>query len=345
MIAIQDAVLHVFDFASGANYFSKETLDVDDKATKSYLTRRLKSIMDNPESRHGTFSETSDFAGGLGEYLRGQVDFVAFSQQIAQWFWEQLRKTEDLAPVDLLILDAVDTAKEADGEEEISRSGNLLGRYFAIMLLPRRQTFCHVVESRSNEIMRQDVNLPNPTAKISTYVLIHAADMSIDFHDKERSLGEATINLIDGMFLQCTSEASTREVVGETLEMVSELCDDFGLQAAVELPKTKAALARHAEISDSVAPLAAVTQVFEERPEVVKKFEERAADAALPEESPIKPSAAKRLTNKHRIVTDTGIEISYPSVMTERAGYIEFVPQDDGSTMIVIKGVGSIENK
>ena len=54
---------------------------------------------------------------------------------------------------------------------------------------------------------------------------------------------------------------------------------------------------------------------------------------------------ANRLTRTHKIRTDTGVEISFPSELAERPGYIEFIEEDDGCTTIAIRGVAHIENR
>ena len=95
MLRVTKAILHVFDFETGTKYFSQSTLDLEDRQTKSYVQRRLRKITANPESRHGEFAPTSNFAGGLQEYAHGDVEFVEFSHQIAQWFWEELRRADE----------------------------------------------------------------------------------------------------------------------------------------------------------------------------------------------------------------------------------------------------------
>ena len=86
MLRIGHAILHVFDFESGSTFFSERELDLDNRQTRSYVTRRLRRIRSSAESKHGTFAPESNFASGLKEYLAGQVPFVDFSVQLAHWF-------------------------------------------------------------------------------------------------------------------------------------------------------------------------------------------------------------------------------------------------------------------
>ncbi|MGI6230292.1 MAG: nucleoid-associated protein [Tractidigestivibacter sp.] len=350
MLRISNAILHVFDFESGSTYFSERELDLDNRQAHSYVTRRLRRVLNNAESKHGEFSPDSDFMGGLKEYLLGQVPFVDFSTQIAQWFWEELRRAEDLEQCDLLVADFVDTgdmrASKDTSDEDVDAAFEGEGsRKFAVVLLPRKQTFIHEVDADGNEIVRVDSTLPSPTQKVDSYVVIDAETMVIDFHDKERSVAGEGKLIIPELFLQCTQTASSHEVVNEVTDIVADVAEEAGLTPAVEISRAKAALAKRADTDEAIVPAEVGREVFEDRPELAERYEERARQRQLPEEVPMRRGVANRLTKMHRIKTDTGVEISFPSELTDRPGYIEFSRETDGSISITIKNVARIENR
>ena len=74
-------------------------------------------------------------------------------------------------------------------------------------------------------------------------------------------------------------------------------------------------------------------------------FERKAREEQLPEEVPVRRGTANRLTKKHRIRTDTDIELVFPSEYAKKPELIEFVREPDGTMRIVIKGVARIENR
>ena len=94
-----------------------------------------------------------------------------------------------------------------------------------------------------------------------------------------------------------------------------------------------------------VAPAEVGREVFEDRPELARHYEERIAEKQLPDEVPVRRGVANRLTKTHRIRTDTGIEISFPSDLADKPGYIDFVTGPDGRISINILNVASIENR
>ena len=67
--------------------------------------------------------------------------------------------------------------------------------------------------------------------------------------------------------------------------------------------------------------------------------------AELPEEVFVRRAAARRLTKSHRIRTDTGIDITFPSEYSTSPDYLAFRREEDGTMSILIRNVGSIENR
>ena len=351
MLKVSQAILHVFDFESGSKYYSEAPLDLENRPTKSYVQRRLRKIVGNAESNHGEFAEDSGFAGELEHYLMGGAEFQGFSVQIAEWFWEELRRAEELEQVDLLVADFIDTdavpvdANSTDAEVDAAFDGPEGKRFFAVVLLPRKQSFVHEIGGGANEILRMDTALPNPTAKIDTYVLVDCDSFAIDFHDKERSIGGETIQILPDKFLQCTAAASTQQVFTEVSEIVQDVAEEYGLTPAVEVGRAKAAVAQQADREEVVAPAEIGRVVFEDRPDVQQVFEERVREAKLPEEAPVRRGVANRLAKNHTIKTDTGIEISLPSDLAYKPVDLDFSTGADGTISITIGNVAHIENK
>ena len=214
-----------------------------------------------------------------------------------------------------------------------------------MLLLPRRQSFVHEVGGDANDIARQDAVLPNPSQKVASYVLVDAQTMAIDFHDKERSVGGERVSLIPDRFLQCTSEASSREVIDEVSVIVRDVAEEFGLTPAVEVGRAKAVVQRAAEEDESFEPAEVGRAVFEDRPDVVERFEERVRAASLPEEAPVRRGVANRLARSHKIRTDTGVEITFPSELADKPDYLDFSRDAEGRITITVGNVAAIENR
>ena len=366
MMHIDHAILHAFDFEGGSDYPSERELNLDSRSVKSYVQRSLRKLIASPESRHGELSDQSSFGAALKTYVQGDsVSFIELSQQLARFMWEELRRCDDLEQCDLLVADFTDTSdmgRRADGASKeqgattvataaLSRDAeDLSERFLAAALLPRRQAFVHELGLddtgvASNDILRQDSTLPSPTQRIDSYLLVNLKTGSVDFHDKERRQAGSVLQLISDRLLSCSAQASTREVVQAIGRIVEEVADGHGMSSAQAVAQAKRVVTSSAERDEPLLPSEVGRQVFTERPELAERYEQAVRDEQLPEEIPMRRSAANRLAKSHRIRTDTGIEISFPSEYAADDTYIEFMADAQGRVSILIKNVGSIENR
>lgn len=67
--------------------------------------------------------------------------------------------------------------------------------------------------------------------------------------------------------------------------------------------------------------------------------------ASLPEEAPVRRGVANRLTRSHKIKTDTGVEITFPSELADKPGYLDFSRDAEGRITITVGNVAAIENR
>ena len=363
MLKVRNAILHVFDFETGGTYLSDRELDLSERPTRSYVQRHLRKVSTSPESRHGEFCEGSSFAEKISDYFAGREEFVALSQEIGLYFWEELRRSDDPGQCDVLVADFDDTdaiagrAKStgtvvadaiAQAIEEDAYDAPPVRR-FAVILLPRRQAFVHDLRSvdgqSANDVVRTDAALPNPTQKVESYLLVDADTLGIDFCDRPRSIAGRESYIIPDGLLQCTTQASSREVINSVTKIVEDVAEEYGLTPALAVSEAKAYVAERAEAGEVVLPQEVGERVFEDAPQMRETFEQRAREERLPEEVPVRRGAANRMTKTHRIKTDTGIEIAFPSAYAQKPELIEFDREPDGTMRITIKGVAHIENK
>lgn len=252
---INNAILHVFDFMSCVNVFAQAPMDLGNKAAKRYVTSQAKRALGNLDSKRGTFAENSLFAEELRAYFRGERDFVGLSQQIGEFIVGELSRMEKTPSTDLLVVDfegdADQTVREMTDEEAEAAYKARGPRYFAIILLESRQAYMHEVGSNdfgdtATTIARHHAILPNPSQKVASFALISADDMAVWFVDKEREIaGEKRWIIPDGL-LQCSMEASSREVLEAVTTVVEEVAEEFGANTAVALSRAKAYVAENA---------------------------------------------------------------------------------------------------
>ena len=222
-------------------------------------------------------------------------------------------------------------------------------RVFAVMLLPRRQAFVHSVVHEGglteNRVARHDATLPGPAQKVDSYALVDVAGMTVAFNDKKRAVAGSEVAVIPDCLLGCTAKASCRDVVETVTRIVEQVAEEYGSNTAVAMSKAKALVAEKVDRNEYLPPWELGEEVFEDEPAMRRRFEESARESDLPERVPMKRSVANRMAKSHRIRTDTGIEITFPSEYSSNPEFIEFVTEADGSISIELKNIGSIENR
>ena len=103
-------------------------------------------------------------------------------------------------------------------------------------------------------------------------------------------------------------------------------------------------MAENADDSDEVPFDEFVDEVFDdEGPR--RRFEQAAADEQLGDRVHMERDVAKRVSRNHKIVTDTGIVLTFPAEYSHNTELIEFKSAPNGLIQIELKNIGSIENR
>lgn len=369
MFTINHAVLHVIDFESSVNVMSQEELDLSSKSAKSYITRICRHALASMDSRRGEFLPDSSFAGELDAYLRGDANFMDLSCQIADFLAGEFAHMDKPLSCDVLVVDfeeeqaaRVQEEQAADegtaGEEVLARNESAQdaaafsarsSRYFALLLLESKPAFMHEVGRGDtgetvNSIARHHAILPNPSQKLSSYAFIDVRSHAIRFSDKQRVVaGEERWVIPEGL-LSCTNDLSSKELFDATIELVSDVAEEFGINSAEAVGRAKAYMAENASDDDEVPFDEFVDDVFaDEGPR--RRFEEACASEQLGEGVRVEKSVASRAGRNHKIVTDTGIVVTFPAEYSRNTELIEFSSTPDGLIKIELKNIGSIENR
>lgn len=332
---VNHAILHILDVESSVNVISERELDLTERAVRSFVASHLRRARADADNRCGAFTEKSAFAGELKGYFFGDREFVDLSHQIADFLVAELAKADKPASTDILVADFED-------DDEV--------RWFAVLLMGSRMAFMHEVAREGgqvrNDIARRYAILPAPSQKIDSYALVRASNLDVLYRDKKRLvMGEETYLIPDGL-LQCETGVSGKEAIDAVTRIVAEVAEEHGANTAVTLARTKAAVTEAVEVDEEIAPWDVAGEVFEDEPVLKERVEERLREEGLPERVAVERTQVERAAvQKHKIRTDTGIEISFPADLLRSSEYVEFVNEPNGLISIELKKIGSIENR
>ncbi|MDO4290303.1 MAG: nucleoid-associated protein [Eggerthellaceae bacterium] len=351
---VNHAILHAFDFVSCVNTYAQVELDLANKNAKRYAEGHARHALKNLDAKRGTFAAESLFAEELRAYFRGQRDFVELSVQIAEFVAGELGRMEKAESTDLLVVDFEDDPNDAVREmtdEEADAAYHARGRrFFALFLLESKPAYLHEIGATdlgdaTVGVGRHRAILPNPSQKVASFALIDAETLAVSFCDKPRKVaGEERMIIPDGL-LQCSTEASPKEMVQTVTRLVEEVAAEYGENTTVALSKAKAYVADAVADDEEVLPWEVGREVFGEDSPCERRFKEAALAEALPERMPVERAVAERVAKKHKIRTDTGIEVTFPAEYGENPDFIEFLSGPDGLISIELKNITSIENR
>ncbi len=351
---INHAILHVLDFTSCVNVFAEEELDLSSKNAKNFVGRHAAKVLSNIDNKRGSFLPESGFADELQAYLRGELDFVDFSAQIAAFVGEELGRAEKAESTDVLVVDFEHEDEkpvgELDDEEAEAAYRGRARRYFAFMLLESKPAYVHEVRRGDSglqqcDIARHHATLPGPSQKVPSYAVVDVRSGAVQFCDKPRKIaGEERWLVPDGL-LQCSMEASSKEAIEAVTRIVEDVAEEYGANAATALSKAKAYVSENVAESDGFSPEDMGREVFGEGSPLLDRYEAAVAEEGLPERVSVEKAAAKRVARNHKIRTDTGIEITFPAEYGRNPDFIEFTSSPDGLISIELKNISHIENR
>ena len=350
---INHAILHVLDFVACTNTYAAEEIDLTQKEAGRYVARLAHKALSDIDNKRGAFAEGSRFADELARYRAGEQDFVGLSRAIAEYIARELGHMEKPVSTDVLVVDFDDTVEkttDALSEEEIDeRFEGREHRYLAMLLLESKQAYVHELDygeaGERNGIARHRAVLPNPSQKIPSYAVVDLRTLQVVFADKKRTIdGEERWLIPDGL-LQCSIEASSKETFAAVAEVVEAVAEEYGANTAMALSRTKAYVAQNAEESDDLDLGELAGEVFAEDEPMRERFEAVARAYELPERVTVEREAARRVAAKHKIRTDTGIEITFPAEYSRNPEYLTFTSEADGTISIELRNIGHIENR
>ena len=128
-------------------------------------------------------------------------------------------------------------------------------------------------------------------------------------------------------------------------ELVEEVAAEYGANTAVVLSQAKTA-AKEAVMTEGELDLDSLAdEVFGQNEPMAARFKEEASNRQMPTRVAMEPKAVERISRNHKIVTDTGIEITFPAEYSKSPEYITFSSGADGMISIELRNITHIENR
>jgi hypothetical protein len=222
-------------------------------------------------------------------------------------------------------------------------------RWLGILMLDNKTAYTHQILDDDgaiyNKLIQHQAILPGAAQKAEAYALINCRDFSVRFVDKKRQMDGQDIYILPDKLLQCTAVISSKDAVKMVTKIAAKVAEDHGGSTVEALSKTKQYLVENAETADSFSPQNLGAGVFADSPQMQEEFESQVREAQMPADVSIEKEYARKTGKNHKIKTDTGIEITFPSEYIENTDYIQIINNPDGTISIELKNICKITNK
>lgn len=332
IITVKKAILHILDALSGITVYSDEEIDVSDESICAFIINHIEKIYDEPAAREGEFNDASSFKYHLSEYIKGETEFYKFTQFVSEKLYEGISSAEKSMSCDLLIAECNINEKDV----------------MAVLKCDNKMGYTHKVVQENgvvkNEIINHYAILPSQT--ISEYAFIGMDDLKIQCRGKKVNIDGESFDLIADVLLDCIYDISAKESFNALHKIAKKVSEENGADSIDTSAKIKQYIAGSiSEAEEYIEPVEFADAVFEGSPAMRKEFIEKAQEASVPEKVRMNDYISKRAMKNVKIVTDSGIEISFPAEYYRDEEHISIINNDDGTLSIQINNINEIINK
>lgn len=333
IIGLNKAILHILDGMSGITMYSDDELDVVDGSVNNFITKHIEKTYEDPALRKAEFNASSGVMYHIKQYKDGSEDFITMSKHIAEKLYEGIGASEEPESCDVVICDFVESERQILG---ILKCDNKIG-------------FTHRVDHEENGIKNSIINhyaiLPAVSQRISECAYISMDDLTIHYKGKKRKIDGESMDLIADVLLECVYDISPKESINAITKIAKKVMEENGGDSLEVSSKMKEYITENLGEIEYVEPQKVAETVFEGRPAMKEEFINKLQEAEVPEKVKLNKYVTKKMSSNIKMVTDIGVEISFPAEFYRDSEHIEIINNDDGTLSVKINNIGEITNK
>lgn len=333
IITVNKAIVHIIAAGIDNTMYSDCEIDLTDGGISSFIISHLEKMYEDPAMRTGEFSSNSGLKYHISEYGNEQLSFRDLSEVIAKRLQEGISQGETALPSDIIVCDCVIHEKQM----------------IAVLKCDNKSGFTHRVVQSDGQVKNEIINyyaiLPPVTQRLSDCAFIDVEDMTIKFKGKTVTLDGERLNLMSDVLLECDYGISPKEIISKVQKAAKEVTEEYGGDVVAADVKLKQVIKSTTTEDDTVETQKIAEAVFEASPAAREDFIEKVREAEVPEVIEKNPYIEKKIEKNIKIVTDTGIEISFPAEYYRDEENVSITNNDDGTISITINNISSILNK
>lgn len=332
MVIIDKAILHILDFNSGMTVYSDEELTVQD-SIETFLLKHIEKSWGSQDAKPGTFYDDSHCAQLIKEYLSGEMSFVPFSKELTKKLEDAFVHAEEMASSDVIVADVrIDDRRQI----VIFKSNSHIG-------------YTHQVNQTETGIKNEIINhysiMPNLSQKMEEFAFIDTESKEISVTAKKYTIDGNSILVFPEILLECSLTPSPKEAIKNLSKTAAKVAEAYGQDKVATEAAVKSYVTENMQNTDELDLVEAGKEIFKENPSMQADFDNAIKEAGFTEPVKMDQEATIKKMCKHKLKTDTGIELTIPSEYFDNTEYMEFHNNEDGTLSIMLKHIGNIVNR
>ena len=330
---INHAVLQIFDFISSLAVYSEHELDLGEATAQEFITAHVSKAFKDPGVRTGFLSPDSLWGKHIKAYGEGTESLPTVGKELCEQLFTFMKQSTDPVVMDAIVC-------EAQGEE----------RYFCLLLCRAQDGYTHQLFSEEDgtlttELVTNRAILPNPSQKVYAFCAVNMDSLAVRLFEPKGEYDGEVVYFIGDKVLQIGTNQSSRDTVNTVRKIVDKVAKAHESDGVEQLAMTRSIISKNAEVSDTINPEKIVEEVFADNPIQIEAAKQELADRDMLRPLPVNREFATKVGEKHKIKTDTGIEINFPVEYMSNRDFIEILTNPDGTLRIELKNISKITNK
>ncbi|KPU46306.1 37-kD nucleoid-associated bacterial protein [Oxobacter pfennigii] len=330
-VYIKKIIVHILDSSTGVPVLSDLEHPMDDDIDK-FLVKHISKVLNDDSLKTAYFkSDECKFKILSQSLAANRADFVPITQDAASTLFNIMESNVDIPPADLVCC-----LLDMDGTD-----------YLGILKFNYRPSYIHYVkgdtQTKVNSIVKQKTSLAGENQKVDECALINLEDFSVKIIEKKYEINGEKEFYFSDIYLGCRGEISEKQKA----KLFKKVTDNFNKKFCPDDIEKSADIRRaineYIDENEEINVERIAESAFKRAPDLKKAYMEHAEKAGLTSANiAVDPEYGEKIFKRHKIKTDTGIEINLPvDQYTDRAK-IEFINNPDGTISIIIKNIKKI---
>lgn len=321
---INKAILHVMVKQKEDYELSEQELFIDMNMNE-YLSKNIEKMIQSSTSQKGTCKTDSNMYRLMENYETN--GFHTISKEIATKFFNAYKEALRFEDINLLFIEY-----ELDG---------IL--YFSMLKCYTKKGYVRNMEGHLNELVLINTLMPTASQQIDEYFIIHINTCDVVFKEHKKYFDGRESLLISDDILACSSELSTKDSLKVLDEIVVKVSNELEEDILENTLKMKQFVKSCMETDKQIDVKDVAEVVYSHNPKFKDRVQDLIEEKQVPNTIELQAKAPVAM-RKHKIKSDTGIEISVPIELMDAKDVLEIKKNSDGTVSIVLNHIGKIIN-